>query len=270
MTTSESAIQVLEPTNGCEGYKTVQVARSLVIRAPKKPFHVLLTDMSNKPVHISTVMIVAHVVDSSMHSIPTEAALMGIDTEIVGVVPYRPYADRNAQMTSRKKVEAKDVGKLKLVWKSEVKLSGENSECRDHFLNMLCNYQSKWDVHLGHVSITKHRSRTTEENTQSLHSALYGVGTDAREFEKSETDTRLLQKFIKSAWTQLAALTLFAPKKDGLIWFSVNYWKPKPNARVKRRLHSILCMDKFIDCPDEALVCHTLSYNIGDWEVEVK
>lgn len=65
---------VLNPTDKRAVYSTTQVLKDLVATAPKKTFHVLLTNMSNKLVWLPRPLTVAQIKSRPAHIIGTEAA----------------------------------------------------------------------------------------------------------------------------------------------------------------------------------------------------
>lgn len=96
---------------------------------------------------------------------------------------------------------------------------------------MLSGVQSMWDGHLGQVRIAKCRIELTDECIQPTHSAPHPVEPESRKFEKAEIHKMLLQRLIDSAQTEWVAPTVFAPKKDGLLRFCVDYGKLRATIR---------------------------------------
>lgn len=113
---------VLEQTNECPSYTSVQVERDLVTVIANKPFHVSLTSMSNKPVGIPMCMIVAHPMSSPAHIMATKAALLEADPEATSKVHCKPSVEADNWMTHHQNVKAKDDQMLKLEWRGAVQL----------------------------------------------------------------------------------------------------------------------------------------------------
>lgn len=78
---------------------------------------------------------------------------------------------------------------------------------------MLSKFQFLWESHLEQTSMAKHRIEHTGKNILPIHSAPYKAGPPAREFKEEELNRLLMQKAIKPAQTEWAALIVFAPTK---------------------------------------------------------
>lgn len=88
-------IAVLDATKDRAYYTTVQIAKGLVMVTPKNPFHVILTNLQEAPLHILKRMIVAQVASSLASIIATEAALQKPGPETIVSVLYNSTMDRN-------------------------------------------------------------------------------------------------------------------------------------------------------------------------------
>lgn len=73
--------------------------------------------------------------------------------------------------------------------------------------------------------MVKHRVELLDESTQPMHSASYPAGPKTRGFEKVEIEKMLSQNIIQAAQTGWVAPILFAPKKDRILHFCVDYRK---------------------------------------------
>lgn len=100
---------------------SLHVAKKIADVISSKPFNILLTTLSNKPVQLPKRMIAVHVRNSPAHVIATEAALLETDSEKVGAVHYEPSVDEDIQMTSHKVVETWRDQKLMHSCKCDVK-----------------------------------------------------------------------------------------------------------------------------------------------------
>lgn len=120
---SDSCIVVSELTNECAGYATVQVKRGQITITVNTPFPILLTNTSDKRVHLPKRTIVVQVADSPAHITATEAALQKPNPKTIGAVHYKPSVARSTKMTRHKDVQAKDERKLKLNWKGSAQRS---------------------------------------------------------------------------------------------------------------------------------------------------
>lgn len=210
----------------------------------------------------------AHVTNSSVLFIATEATPLKSDAERTGAMHYKQSVDRDTQMTRYKDVEAKDDLNLKLDWKSKTQLSDDYAEYRDQLLSMLSEFQFIQDGQLGQLNIAKHRIELTNENILPIHSAPYRVGPKAREFEKAKINKMFLIKFIEPAQTELAAPTMSAPKKHGLLRFRVNH--QKLNADTKLRSYRIFCMSEYIEFLGVAAVLSMMDVSSRYWQVEAE
>lgn len=120
-----SDMVVSKPINERACHTSVWLARVIVEIAPSKSVHVLLTNMSDKLVHIPKRKIVAHLTDSPAGIVATETALLETNPQTVGAVQYKLLIHRDTQMTRLKDVEPKDGQKFKLDWKSKFQPSDE-------------------------------------------------------------------------------------------------------------------------------------------------
>lgn len=93
-----------------------------VLVAPNKLFYGLLTNTSKAVVHEPKCTIVAHLMDSSVSIITSEAVFLKTKLKTKDAVHYKPLIWRNVQGTHHKGVEALDDRKLKLASKRKVYL----------------------------------------------------------------------------------------------------------------------------------------------------
>lgn len=115
------------------------------------------------------------------------------------------------------------------------------------------------DGPLGRISVAKHRIKLLDENTQTIHLALYWAGPKTREFEKVNIENMLRDNIIEHTQTKWAAPIVFALMKDGSLRFSVDY--RRLNAANKRDLYPIPRKDECIDSLAEAAIFSTLNAN---------
>lgn len=100
-------IKVIKPIEDSGSRTPLHIAREIADVNPDKPFSILLTNMSNKPVHVLKCLIMAHVTDSPVHVIATEATLLDKDSETIGTVHHKPLVNKDSQLTSQKDVKVK-------------------------------------------------------------------------------------------------------------------------------------------------------------------
>lgn len=88
--------------------------------------------------------------------------------------------------------------------KADAKFARESQDFRQmlpipcHFIEMLTESLSMWDVHLGRINAAKHQVQLLKDNTQPIHSAPYRAGQKTREFKKSEFEKMLAQNFAST------------------------------------------------------------------------
>lgn len=113
--------------------------------------------------------------------------------------------------------------------------------------------------HSEHINIARHRIEHTNKEIKAVHSTSYRAGIKTRKFEKAEIGEFLPQKFIKLALTELAAPAVFAPEKNELLRFCVDY----QTLTVVSKWYSYLipCIDKCAYSPGKSAMIPTLGIN---------
>lgn len=77
---------------------SLQVEREVVDVTSNKYFHILLTNVSNKPVYVPKRVLAAHVTDSPAPVIAIRGALYGTVVRIIGAVHHKRSIDRVTQV----------------------------------------------------------------------------------------------------------------------------------------------------------------------------
>lgn len=151
-------------------------------------------------------------------------------------------------------------------WRKKVNLSNNYSQYRQEFIQMLEPFSKMWDGHLGRISVAKHRIDLMSGSTP-VHSAPYRAGPKVREFQRTKINRMFEQEVLESVTTEWAAPIVFAPKKDGIMRFCVDY--RRLNAIAQRDSYPIPRIDECIDSLGESTVFSTLDANSGYWKVEI-
>lgn len=162
--TGHSHVVVVEFPNEFVGFHTVQVAKCLTAIAPSKPFHNLLTNLSETTVHIQSRMIVAHITSSPANIIENEPALLETVSKAVNAAHYKPSIDTGTQVTCQKNENAKNNRELSSNQESKVLLSNRYKKYRDQFWSMLSTFQFNWNGHTWPLNTTKHHNAWTGES----------------------------------------------------------------------------------------------------------
>lgn len=87
------------------------------------------------------------------------------------------------------------------------------------FHEMMIDFGSLWDGHVGCIRVAKHSIEQTSNTTRPFHCALYSREPWARGFEKTEIDTMMKLKLFEPAEMWQATLIVFTSKKDGPLSF---------------------------------------------------
>lgn len=98
---------------------------------------------------------------------------------------------------------------------------------------------------LSWIEAGQHRIEISLEDTWPIHSALYQAGPKARKLKKDEIAEMLDLEVIEPAQNKWTSPIVFALKKDGTLWFCVDY--RKLNSVIVRDFYPILCMDECVD-----------------------
>lgn len=86
----------------------LHIARGVSDAILNKLFHTLLTNTSNKLVHVPNRMSVAYEPDSLRWIIATEAALLETNPDTIGAVHYRPLVNKATQITRHEDAKPRD------------------------------------------------------------------------------------------------------------------------------------------------------------------
>lgn len=78
-------------------------------------------------------------------------------------------------------------------------------------------------VHLRPMKVAKHRTDLLNNRVRGAHSAPYWARPTTGYFAASETNKMIAVNIIDQATTELVLPIQFAPKKDRLVWFSIEY-----------------------------------------------
>lgn len=103
-----SKIRAVNAIDNSTSHATLDIARRIVNVDSDKSFYILLTNMSNKLVHLLKRLIVTQLKNSTIHNTATDAALLKNDPETLCAVYYRLLVDRDTQMTHHKDAEARN------------------------------------------------------------------------------------------------------------------------------------------------------------------
>lgn len=133
---------------------------------------------------------------------------------------------------------------------------------------MLSNFDWISDGHLGKINFAKHQIEFLLAEEMPNFSTPYCAGSKARELEKNGIDKILSERVVEPAHTEWAAPSVFTPKKNRSLRFSVDYWKL--NAVKNLDIYPIERMDECIGWIGEAAVFPTLDRNSGYWDVEIE
>lgn len=88
---------------------------------------------------------------------------------------------------------------------------------------MMTKFQDMWDGHLRPIKAVKHHIYLPNPGVRSIHWAPYHAEPETRAVEKDENDSMLKLDVIGPAQTEWVAPIVFAPKRDELICFCVDY-----------------------------------------------
>lgn len=97
------------------------------------------------------------------------------------------------------------------------------------------------------------------EDTWPIHAHAYQVGPQGRDLRRNDLNNMTKKPIAQAVITEWAWPILFAPKKDGTVWFCVencclNPMNMKESCSARR-------MDEYIDFQEDARVFFTLNAN---------
>lgn len=93
---------VSERANKFNGYTALQTANGSVAVALNKLYHIVLTNMSSKSVHIPKHMPMTHITYILPHIVLSKATLLKINPKTIGTVCHKLALDRNTHRRLRK------------------------------------------------------------------------------------------------------------------------------------------------------------------------
>lgn len=150
--------------------------------------------------------------------------------------------------------------------RTETELLHDYSPYRAKFINILSEFQYISDRQTGQIKAAKPRIELDSAGEHPIHSAPYPTGLRAQKFEKQKIYKMLATDVIEPAQTEWAAL-FFAPKKDGIVQFFMDY--RKLNAVSIWEFYQQEHMEECIASFGETAIFSTLHANSGYWQVEV-
>ena len=151
-------------------------------------------------------------------------------------------------------------------WEEHVHIGAEGSTVRSEIMDMLSEFKDMWSGRLGKIGATKHRIEL-KPGARSIYQAPCRAGPIAREKEKTEIDCMLRTGVIEPTSAGWASPVVLVPKKDGTMWFRVEY--RKLNAVTVCDSYSLPRMDECIESLGDATVFTTLDCNSRYWQVEI-
>ena len=275
------------------------VARGLHDNTPSQPFHVLMVNLSDSPVHLALNMVLA--VADDVPSMLVSTADSFSDSEVSDTPPLESedafiqegegQAQKSATIPQpgpvyirpgtadtrqrRSVIRAKTVNWKEAVthkpkeaenWREKVRLGTNFESYRPRIESLLEPFADMWNGQLGALKATEHRIELLPDS-KPVHQPPYRAGPLQREMEKKEIDSMLAKGVIEPATTDWASPIVFVPKPDGSLRFCVDY--RRLNALTIRDSYPIPRMDECIDSLGEAVIFSTLDCNSGYWQIPV-
>lgn len=114
---------VMKPTDDKATRASLHAARRAAGVSWNQIFLILLTNVSNQPVHLPKRTSVGNVTNSLGLISATEVAPLENDPKTIGTVHYKRMVDKNTRMTGYKDVGARNDPNFKVDWKSDAQLS---------------------------------------------------------------------------------------------------------------------------------------------------
>lgn len=84
---------------------------------------------------------------------------------------------------------------------------------------MMTELQKMWNACLEHLTAAKHREELNNPGGKPMPCALYHAGPKSGAVKRAEIDRMLKLEAIEPTKTELAAIIVFAPKKDRTLQF---------------------------------------------------
>lgn len=132
---------------------------------------------------------------------------------------------------------------------------------------MLAKHENMWWGKLGKVNVTTN-SVSFKPNVRPFESAPYRDGPKTRELEQSGVTKQLTAGVIEPSNLEWADPVLFAPKKDGKLWFYIDY--RKVNELTIKDSYPLLRMHECIYSLREGKVFTTLHAYSGYWHIPIR
>lgn len=118
-----------------------------------------------------------------------------------------------------------DEQRLEQDCRNKVKAAEGNVDYKNKFVEMISDFASMTDGHLGRIKLGKHRVELSQPKTKLIHSAPYRTCAKAGKFEKNEIGIMLSEGAIEQGQTEWSAKTMFAlKKKNGSVHLCLNCW----------------------------------------------
>ena len=145
-----------------------------------------------------------------------------------------------------------DPENLPMDWEKEVDWSYiDDDKLRGHVLEMLRKHSSLWSGTLGTIRATEHRI-PLEPGTKPIRPMPHRKGPAMREMVAKEVNKMLNAGVIEPASTEWASPVVLVPKKDGSLWFCVEY--RCLNAKTAADSYPLPRMDNCIDSLGDSAV----------------
>ena len=108
-------------------------------------------------------------------------------------------------------------------WKTLVDLSQiTNKKLNARILNMLTPQKDMWSGDLGKIRATEHNINL-KPNTIPLHQHPYRAGPESHKVLEDHINLQLAADVIEPAQSEWDSPVQLAPKKDGTLWFCVEF-----------------------------------------------
>lgn len=151
-----------------------------LFRFPESVYkHTILAELPEKP---ATIVNMIHVFRLTSATSPT--------TE-----PWytRKWSIKTKKSRLREKVRTSDSVKSDNDWREWLAFDAKPDPCRPIYEEMMSEWASMWDGHLGRVLLIKHGMDLTNPSRRSMHSSPYGASPRQRQRKRNDL-TKTLQK----------------------------------------------------------------------------
>lgn len=124
---------------------------------PHEPFHVRVSDFTEKEIHLSMGMMLIQ--DSRTVASLTILNNKWIQEKSVNTVClYKLKMDKAKQVDKHVQLQSENNKRLAQDWKDAIQLTEKYSEWKFPFVDMMDELSTMWDAYLGRVVFAKHRS----------------------------------------------------------------------------------------------------------------